>query len=392
MTARIAPVARIDDDLLARGAAAAGGPLRAEANVYRTLANHPLLFEAWLAWGGQVARAGALSPELRELVVLRTALVGRGRYPLTQHVRIAGEVGLDAATIARTAEEPATAAWPPTVAAALTAVDRLLLVGTLDEPSWLALHDTLGPGAALDLVSTVAFYRMAGWMLNACRTPLDDGQAPVDLAAGLRIGTPPPADDGPTAVRIEGIRPEEWPETLLAETAEWPRFRGRTEIRAAGVYTTLANQPELFRSLGPVMAHLLVDNRLDDRQREIAIVRGCLQDRGAYPYRQHVRIAAVSGVAEAELDELAKARPRLDDPAAAAIVDAVDELHLTDDLGDEIWARLASHLDPRAIMDLIVTVGFYGLISMALNVAATPLEPGEVDLAPRPYDKSVRSP
>ena len=38
-------------------------------------------------------------------------------------------------------------------------------------------------------------------------------------------------------------------------------------------------------------------------------------------------------------------------------------------------------------VDLIVTAGFYGLISYLLNTACTQLEPGEVQLPPRPFDK-----
>ena len=34
----------------------------------------------------------------------------------------------------------------------------------------------------------------------------------------------------------------DWPQELLAETAEWPRFKDRPELRKAGVYQIFANQ------------------------------------------------------------------------------------------------------------------------------------------------------
>ena len=76
--------------------------------MYRTLATYPELMSAWLSRGGHVTRGTSLSPELRE-VVLRTVLLARGRYPLVQHVRIAGEVGVDEDALARTPEDPTAA-------------------------------------------------------------------------------------------------------------------------------------------------------------------------------------------------------------------------------------------------------------------------------------------
>ncbi|MGH1490114.1 MAG: carboxymuconolactone decarboxylase family protein [Acidimicrobiales bacterium] len=56
---------------------------------------------AWLSWGGHVVRRSELSPMLRELVILRTALVAQGHYPLVQHVRIGRSVSIDDKMLAR---------------------------------------------------------------------------------------------------------------------------------------------------------------------------------------------------------------------------------------------------------------------------------------------------
>ena len=131
----------------------------------------------------------------------------------------------------------------------------------------------------------------------------------------------------------------------------------------------------------------LVGNALTAPQREIVIVRSCLHDRGAYPYRQHVRIALDAGVTATTLHQLTLERPTIDDPTDSAIVSAVDDLHRYDDITDDTWSLLSAHVEPPAIMDLVVTAGFYGLISYLLNTACTRLETGEVQLPPRPFDK-----
>ncbi len=385
MTARVPPLPAIPPDTLELAEAAVGGPIRSEAKIYRTLANYPDLMSAWLSWGGHVVRRTELSPELRELVILRTALLTHGHYPLVQHVRIARSVGIDDEALTRISENPALASWSETTRHALCAVDQLHHHGHLDDQHYADLVSHLGVSGSFDLIATVAFYRMAGWMLNVCRTPLDDGQADVELDPPIHH-----RDFGAESTSAPRVRPlplDRWPQELLDETEGWPRFQGRPELRGVGVYSTLANHPALLRSIGPVMAHLLVDCALSDRAREIVIVRSSTHDRGSYPYRQHVGIAARHGVAPTLLALLARSLPVIDEPADWALVSAVDDLHRTNNISDTTWALLLEHHGQDAAMDLVVTAGFYGLISFLLSAASTRLEPGDVELPPRPFTK-----
>ncbi len=382
MTVRIAPLQPIPDEVQARAEAAAGQRVRPEAQVYRTLANHPDLFVAWLSWGAHVVRGTTLSPKLKELVILRVALLCDGRYPLAQHVRIGRDVGLDDGALERVTQDPSNAGWDDGTSAVLCAVDQLLLHRRLDDPRWNALIANQEVDGALDVVSTVAFYRMACWMLNASGTPFDDDQDDAGLQVAGRFEAC--EMDLDSATRLPALDLKEWPQSLLDATENWPRFEGRPELRRAGVYSTLAHHPALFRSVGPIMAHLLKDNTLTDPQREIVIVRSCLRDRGAYPYRQHVRIAGELGVDSSTLDQLPSFEPTIQSAADAALVAAVDELHLTNRVSDATWDEVRRHLVPQAIMDVVATAGFYSLISFVLTVAQTPLEPGAVDLPDLP--------
>jgi alkylhydroperoxidase family enzyme len=412
VTTRIEPVRSIPRDLLVEAEDAAGGAIRSDANVYRTLANHPPLFVAWMALGGHLLRASVLSARLRELVILRTVLLANGRYPAVQHRRLARSAGVSDDEIALLSNgllsndllshdllsnDPAAGRWDRQTGAALRAVDQLLALGTLDDTTLITLTDDLGVDGTLDLIATVAFYRMASWMLNACRTPLDGGELDEDPSAEPTVAERPDARSGPkragpttSNVGIDPLPVERWPADLLERTASWPRFAGRPELRQAGVYRTLAAHPPLFAALGPVMAHLLVGNSLSDQHRELVIVRSCLLDRGAYPYRQHVAIAAAAGVEADVLSAVTKRNVTLDDASQSALVAAIDDLHRIDDIADSTWSQLAPHFTPSQTMDAIVTAGFYGLISFVLNSARTPLEPSTVELPPAPFEKGTR--
>ncbi len=238
MTARIPPLSAVPPTTVERAEAAVGGPMRWEANVYRTLANYPAAMSAWLSWGGHVVRRSNLSPTLTELVILRTALLAEGRYPLVQHVRIGRGVGVDDDALARLSESPAFASWDVKTRSALGAVDQLHHHGRLDDQHYTDVATHLGVEATFDVIATMAFYRMACWMLNACRTPLDDGQDNVELDPPIHDRTFGP--ETASSPRIEPLALDNWSPELLDETVRWPRFQGRADLRHAGVYSTLA--------------------------------------------------------------------------------------------------------------------------------------------------------
>ena len=50
-----------------------------------------------------------------------------------------------------------------------------------------------------------------------------------------------------------------------------------------------------------------------------------------------------------------------------AILAAVDELEEKSNITDATWAALSEHLDEHQRMDLVFTIGSYGMLAMALN-------------------------
>ena len=364
------------------------GQLRPEANVYCTLANSPALFEAWLALGAQVLRRSELTPRQRELVILRTTAMTAGTYPFTQHVRIGKEAGITDDEIGALHRAPTLSDWSEADRLLLSAVDELLLTGMLSDESWSAL--TAAPGEArrvIGVTATVAFYRMAAWMLNVAGTELDPGQqAALGPVSAHEIS--PPASSGPTRLAPEPV--DQWQRALLAETASWPRFQDHPERRSAGVYGTLAHNPELFRAIGPLMAYIMVDNELSDRHREMVIVRSCLRDRAQYPYRQHVAIARTVGLSAEELQQISEPHSMLDDQLGSAVIQAVDQLHDENTIDDELFDALVAQHSVPWVFDLVATAGFYGLVSFTLNSARTPLEPGETLLPNLILEKTAR--
>nr|MDT0526248.1 carboxymuconolactone decarboxylase family protein [Streptomyces sp. DSM 41633] len=63
-------------------------------------------------------------------------------------------------------------------------------------------------------------------------------------------------------------------------------------------------------------------------------------------------------------------------PLDQLVLDSVDELDGQSEISDGTWTALSEHLDERQRMDLVFTIGGYGLMAMAYNTFGIAPESG----------------
>ena len=166
--------------------------------------------------------------------------------------------------------------------------------------------------------------------------------------------------------RIAPVPYEEWQgETLDALSALAPGHK----LRPSNVLGLLARHPDLARAFLTFNKHLLFESTLPARTRELAILRVAWRRRCRYEWAQHVLIARRAGITD---EEIAEARGA----AATTLARAVDELDTGSRLSDQTYAELSYELDDRQLLDLVFTVGTYGLLAMAFNTFDVELDPG----------------
>jgi 4-carboxymuconolactone decarboxylase len=170
----------------------------------------------------------------------------------------------------------------------------------------------------------------------------------------------------PPPPRIPPLPYAEWDTEALSVLAP-----GR-KLPPSNVLGLLARHPALARAFLTFNAHLLNASTLPARTRELAILRVAWRRRCRYEWAQHVLIARRAGVTD---EEVAGIRAG----AATLINTAVDELDGRSGLSDETYRALAAELDERQLMDLVFTIGTYGLLAMAFNAFGVELEPGLAD-------------
>ena len=117
---------------------------------------------------------------------------------------------------------------------------------------------------------------------------------------------------------------------------------------------------------------------LSMRDRELVIHRTTARCRCEYEWGVHVAFFAPRvGLDHDQLTSLthgSPADPCWTDPAEAALIRAVDQLHDTADIADDAWAALAAHRSEAQLLDVLLLAGWYHAISFAANAARVDLE------------------
>ena len=174
---------------------------------------------------------------------------------------------------------------------------------------------------------------------------------------------PPRCPPGGATPRIPPLPYAEWDTEALSVIS------GGRKLPPSNVLGLLARYPALARAFLTFNVHLLTASTLPARTRELAILRVAWRRRGRYEWAQHVLIARRAGVTDEEIAGIRAGAPTL-------ITQAVDELDERSCLSDETYQALAADLDDRQLMDLVFTIGTYGLLAMAFNSFGVELDPG----------------
>jgi alkylhydroperoxidase family enzyme len=150
-----------------------------DLNIFRTLARHPALFQAWAPFGGYLLTAGTLSFEERELLILRTGFNCGSPYEWGQHVRIALNGGMSREAVDRIALGPDAEGWTPREALLLRAADELHAGASITQATWSDLAGELDERQLIELCMLVGQYHLVAFMLNATGVQPEPGLEPL---------------------------------------------------------------------------------------------------------------------------------------------------------------------------------------------------------------------
>jgi len=170
-----------------------------------------------------------------------------------------------------------------------------------------------------------------------------------------------PAKD---SMRIDAITPSTRPELAALET-QIQGARGRISL----LYQVLLNSPPVAQGWEQMLSAIRNHNSLSAGLREMIILRVAVINRAPYEFEAHVPHALAGGVPQATIDALRE--PAL--PSGAVLSDAeraaleyADTMTRDIEVPDALFARVSTHFQGQALVDLTATVAAYNMVSRFL--------------------------
>jgi alkylhydroperoxidase family enzyme len=177
--------------------------------------------------------------------------------------------------------------------------------------------------------------------------------------------------------RIAPLRPDQWDERLTKVVEALSG--GRDE--PMNIFTTIAHQPELFRRWLAFGGSLLY-GQLPGHLRELVILRTAYRFDGRYEWAHHIEIGATLGVTHEEMVALGgDLSTHQWDPLERAALAAVDETADEGAVSDTTWSILSERLNEGELVELLMLLGHYLMLSFVLRSLRVQLEPSALALA-----------
>jgi alkylhydroperoxidase family enzyme len=175
-----------------------------------------------------------------------------------------------------------------------------------------------------------------------------------------------------TQSRIPPLEPP-YAEDVQAFLDKW--MAPAPEHEPLQLFRILATHAELASRMGVLGGLILGKPSVDPREREIVIQRTTARCGAEYEWGVH----AVVFDALSERQLAATVHGDAGDEAwserESLLVRLCDELHDGADVTDELWRELERHWTHSQLLELIVTAGWYRLISQVVRATRTQAEP-----------------
>lgn len=147
---------------------------------------------------------------------------------------------------------------------------------------------------------------------------------------------------------------------------------GRAEI--PDIFVAFNINARLFWPWLFFASRLMPFGRLKARERELMILRTGWNTRCRYEWGQHVEMALRVGATDEDI--VRTTRPSADWPEGIErhLMQACDDLHANHRISDTTWSALSAHYDAKRLIEIVILIGHYQMISGFLNSAGLRLE------------------
>ncbi len=131
------------------------------------------MYSAGVGMVKAIFQAEGISPEIREMIILRAAKILNSPYEWQANVVMAKNVGLTPEEIEAAASDGPVSGINPEYVLICEATDQLSKEGTLKDETLTALLGRYGNTVSRRLILMISWFNMLSLFINGCRVPLE---------------------------------------------------------------------------------------------------------------------------------------------------------------------------------------------------------------------------
>lgn len=183
--------------------------------------------------------------------------------------------------------------------------------------------------------------------------------------------------------RLPQIRDEDFTEETHAFFGQWTGGFFHNADKNP-VLRTFAHHPALANAFSPLNVHLLSNNTLPVKQRQIAIMRVAWITKATYMWSSHLNTSKLCGLTDEMYGPIQRgaADPYFTD-FERVVIQATEELVRDQKIGDSNWSALMAEWDEKQMLDFLFTVGCYTMVAGVMRSTGAERQEDLLELAER---------
>lgn len=138
--------------------------------------------------------------------------------------------------------------------------------------------------------------------------------------------------------------------------------------RLNGPFGLMLHIPGIGSALQELGSAVRYRTAMTDRVREIAILSVAAATDSEFERYAHERVGRAAGLNEADIEALRTSSFTSEDATEQIVFDLCRQLVNDEFLGDEQFLRYAAQLDARAMLEIVVLVGYYRTLAQMMHV------------------------
>ncbi|MCU1336719.1 MAG: 4-carboxymuconolactone decarboxylase [Bryobacterales bacterium] len=357
---------------------------------FNVLLRSPEVGDLGAEFGGAMRFRTTLPGDVREVIIIMTGRYWMAQYEWNSHKAAALQNGVNPAIVDAIATGKRPTGMKPEMEIAYNLIDELLTTHQMTDATFKAAKDKYGERGVVDMVGLSGWYGLVSMLLNVDRYPLPEGVQP-DLkplenplpVVGMGFATPIPGAIEPAEVKSSAggkeftMRGDRFKPLTYEQMT--PQQKTMTDIAVAqrgtgGSFNINVRDPDggklLFDMGDRVRFHMSVPDKL----KELAIILTARYWGAQFEWLAHRRAAVQAGLSEDKVKAIAEGRRPVGMSAdEEAVYNFITELFKTKQSSDASFAAVKNIAGERGVVDLIVSAGYYQLVSMLMNTDRLPV-------------------